>query len=159
MDRTTSHLHQWMQLAIEQARESGVDIPVGCVIIHEGEIVGRGYNLREKTLDPTAHAEIVAIRQAAETLGRWRLSACTLVTTLEPCAMCAEAIIQARVEELVFGAYDLKSGACGSRFNLFTPDRIYPIPNVIGGIDEEICKGLIEEYFKKSVRNSKNGQQ
>lgn len=144
---------QWIQLALQEARQAGQDVPVGCVIVRDGMVVGRGFNRREATSDPTAHAEIIALREAAQQAGTWRLNGCTVYSTLEPCPMCAEAMIQARVSRLVFGAYDSASGAAGSVFNLFIAGRIYPIPEVIGGLCEEECRTLLIEFFQsKSSR-------
>ena len=128
------------------------DVPVGCLILKDGVVLGRAHNEREEKQDPTAHAELIAIRQAAKHLSSWRLSGCTLIVTLEPCAMCAEAIIQSRISTLVFGAYDQRSGACGSAFNLFVSGRSYPLPEIIGGIEEEECERMLADFFK-SVRN------
>lgn len=130
------------------------DVPVGCLILKEGEVLASGHNEREEKQDPTAHAELIAIRAAAKQLSSWRLTGCTLVVTLEPCAMCAEAIIQSRISTVVFGAYDQRSGACGSAFNLFVSGRSYPLPEIIGGIHEEECERVLAEFFK-SVRNSR----
>lgn len=137
----------FMKAALAAALESGADVPVGCVIVSDNETIAEGHNEREATGDPTAHAEIVAIRKAASKLKTWRLSGTTLYTTLEPCPMCAEAIIQARVKRVVFGAYDNVSGALGSKFNLFIPGRIYPVPEVLGGVEEEACRQTLVEYF------------
>lgn len=137
-----------MELAIEQAAGSGKDVPVGCLIVRNGRIIGQGCNQRETTNDPTAHAEIIALRAAAQHLNSWRLQDCSLYTTLEPCPMCAEAVIQARVARLVFGAYDPRSGAAGSAFNLFVKGRIYPLPEVVGGIMEQPCQELLTEFFR-----------
>jgi tRNA(adenine34) deaminase len=137
-----------MKLAVDQARNSGKDVPVGCVVVLNGEVLGSGYNTREATGDPTGHAEIVAMRQAAGKLGTWRLNGCVLYATLEPCAMCAEAMIQSRVSKVCFGAYDPASGAAGSAFNLFIPGRIFPIPEVVGGIMEAECKELLVDFFR-----------
>ncbi len=144
----TSEDFFWLQKAIEEAGRSGTDIPVGAVIVLDSQVLASGCNRREATADPTGHAEIVALRQAAEKLGTWRLTGSALYTTLEPCPMCAEAIIQARVGRLIFGAYDSASGACGSAFNLFIPGRIFPIPEVLGGILEEKCQQLLVEFFR-----------
>lgn len=144
-----------MLQALELAKSSGEDLPVGCLIVRPGlgskdsfEIVSKACNEKEKLQDPTAHAEIQAIRKACEFLGSWRLEKTFLITTLEPCAMCAEAIIQARVEKVIFGAYDEKSGACGSAFNLFQKGRIYPLPEIIGGVEEEPCSKVLLDFFQ-----------
>jgi tRNA(adenine34) deaminase len=141
-----------MKQALAEAELSGDDVPVGCLIVRDQKVVGRGHNQKERTHDPTDHAEIVAIRAAANKLGTWRLNGTTIYTTLEPCPMCAEAIIQARVSRLIFGAYDIQSGACGSAFNLFVSGRIYPIPEVLGGISEEPCKKLLIDFFRKKEK-------
>jgi tRNA(adenine34) deaminase len=137
-----------MKLAVEAAGYSGQDIPVGAILVRGSELLGKGCNTRETSSDPTGHAEIVALRQAAEKLGTWRLAGSTIYTTLEPCPMCAEAIIQARVARVIFGAYDNVSGACGSAFNLFTPGRNLPIPELVGGIMEEQCQQLLVDFFR-----------
>lgn len=153
-------LQDLMKAALDEARrtldngskQSVVDVPVGCLVLKDGQIIGRGHNQREENQDPTAHAELIAIRAAADVLGSWRLSECMLIVTLEPCPMCAEAIIQSRVATLVFGAYDQRAGACGSAFNLFVKGRSYPLPEIIGGIEEAECERLLADFFK-SVRN------
>ncbi|MDB4866090.1 MAG: tadA, partial [Cohnella sp.] len=115
----------WMAEAIRQARlaESLGEVPIGAVIVRGGEIVGSGYNLRETRNDPTAHAEMIAIREASERLGAWRLLGCTLYVTLEPCPMCAGAILQSRVERVVYGASDPKAGCVGTLMDLLQDDR------------------------------------
>lgn len=141
--------------ALTEARLSGVDVPIGCVIVKDGQVIARGHNERESAQDPTNHAEIIAIRRAAQTLGSWRLTGCCVYTTLEPCPMCAEALIQARVERVVFGAYDPMSGACGTVFNLFQEGRIYPIPELLGGVLENECRQIIVDFFRlkpKAIR-------
>jgi tRNA(adenine34) deaminase len=142
-----------MKAAIQEAAKAGSDVPVGCVIILNDEIIASGYNQRESLKDPTAHAEIVAIKQAAALIGDWRLLNTVLYTTLEPCPMCAEAIIQARIPKLIFGAYDNYSGAAGSKFNLFCEGRIYPLPEVIGGIAELKCQKLLTDFFRQHARH------
>jgi tRNA(adenine34) deaminase len=137
-----------MGAALEEALQSGEDVPVGCVLVRDDKILSSAHNLREKTKDPTAHAEIVAIRAATKKLDNWRLEGVTLYTTLEPCPMCAEAILQSRVARVVFGAYDPKSGALGSAFNLYCKGRIYPLPEVIGGIMENQCQTVLKEFFR-----------
>jgi tRNA(adenine34) deaminase len=139
--------NHWMAQAVAEAKLAGIDVPIGCVLVSDNVVIARGHNQKEKTQDPSDHAEIVVLRQAAVARKSWRMNGTTLYTTLEPCPMCAEAIIQARVSRLVFGAYDLKSGAVGSAFNLFIPGRIYPIPEVVGGLAEEECKKLIVDFF------------
>lgn len=137
-----------MELAIEEAQGSQLDVPVGAVVVAAGEVIGKGCNQRERTGDPTAHAEIVALRQAAENRASWRLNGTTLYSTLEPCPMCAEAIIQSRVDRVVFGAYDPASGAAGSAFNLFVSGRIFPLPEVVGGFCEQQCQSLVTGFFR-----------
>lgn len=129
-----------------------VDVPVGCLILKDDQVIARAHNRREETQDPTAHAELLALRAAADYQSSWRLSGCLLIVTLEPCPMCAEAIIQSRISTLVFGAYDQRAGACGSAFNLFVSGRSYPLPEIIGGIEEEECERMLADFFK-SVRS------
>jgi tRNA(adenine34) deaminase len=149
----------WLSDAMTEARQVASDVPVGAVLVLNGEIIGRGHNLREEEGDPTAHAEIVALRAGAKHLGTWRLSGSILYTTLEPCPMCAEAILQARVAKLVFGAYDNKSGAAGSVFNLFCTGRIYPLPEIVGGMCEEECRNLLVEFFRKPEEHPGNASE
>ncbi|CAM6003836.1 unnamed protein product [Sphagnum balticum] len=140
-----------MTIAIEQARACVGDVPVGAVLTLDGEQIAAAHNRKELSLDPTDHAEIIVIRESTKKLGKWRLDGATLYTTLEPCPMCAEAIIQSRVSKLVFGAYDPRSGAAGSVFNLFVSGRPYPIPEMIGGMKEEDCQSLLKEFFRGKV--------
>lgn len=139
---------RYMLAALEEARAclSTGDIPVGCVIERDGEIVGRGRNRREGRHDATAHAEVEAIRDASEKLGTWRLSGCTLYVTLEPCPMCAGAIINARVERVVYGARDAKAGACGSILDLFW-EPFNHRPEVIPGMLADDCAALLRGFF------------
>ncbi|UCD30745.1 MAG: nucleoside deaminase [Planctomycetota bacterium] len=125
------------------------DVPVGAVIVHEGRIIGRGHNQREHLQDPTAHAEMIALTAAANALGSWRLEGCTLYVTLEPCAMCAGAIVLARIERLVLGADDPKAGACGSVFNLVQDDRLNHKVSVERGILAQECGSLLSDFFAK----------
>ena len=146
---TVSH-EQAMQVALEQARlaaEHG-DVPVGAVIVHDGVIIAARHNEREATNDPTAHAEVLALRDAAQHLGRWRLDDCDLVVTLEPCVMCAGALINARVRTLVFGAADLKAGATGSLYNVCTDPRMNHYPAVINGLNSEQSTQLLSIFFE-----------
>lgn len=124
------------------------DVPVGAVVVGPGgEVLGRGRNAREATGDPTAHAEVLALREAAAALGRWRLEDCTLVVTLEPCAMCAGALVLARVPRLVLGAWDPKAGACGSVHDLVRDRRLNHRVEVVGGVLEAECGDLLREFF------------
>ncbi len=139
-----------MRTAIDEARlaVSSGDVPIGALVIDaDGRIVGRGHNRREETGDPTAHAEVLALREAAARLGTWRLEGCTLVVTLEPCAMCAGAIVLARVPRLVLGAWDPKAGATGSVHDLVRDRRLNHRVEVVGGVLEEECGALIREFF------------
>jgi tRNA(adenine34) deaminase len=138
-----------MRLAIEEARRAGAggDIPVGAVVVSDGVIVGAAGNRREATGDPTAHAEILAVRQAAATLGTWRLSDATVYATLEPCPMCAGALVAARVRRLVFGAADPKAGACGSLYNLCADPRLNHELTVVAGVGEAECAALLRDWF------------
>jgi len=139
--------HEWMNCALLEACACKEDVPVGCVIVLEGKIIGRGHNQREAIGDPTAHAELIALREAARIMKGWRLTGTTIYSTLEPCPMCAEAIIQARVARVVYGAFDNLSGAAGSMVNLFQPGRLYPLPQVLGGLEEEACRKLLVDFF------------
>jgi len=139
-----------MQAALSLAKVAADkgDVPVGAIVVNEaGEILGTGQNLREQSNDPTAHAEIIAIRQAAEKIGSWRLDDLTLVVTLEPCAMCAGAILQSRIKRLVFGAWDEKAGAVGSVMDVIRDPRALTKVEVISGIMEKECSEVLSEFF------------
>lgn len=138
----------YMRQALALAREAaaGGDVPVGCVIVRDGEIVGRGRNRREADSDATAHAEVEAIRDACARLGSWRLHRCVLYVTLEPCPMCAGAIVNARIEEVRYGARDEKAGCCGSVLNLFE-ERFNHHPRLYQGPLEEACEEVLREFF------------
>ena len=139
-----------MGLALEQARAAldTADVPIGAVVVGpDGTILGTGRNEREAAGDPTAHAEVVAIREAAAALGEWRLEGCTLVVTLEPCAMCAGAIVLARIPRVVFGAWDEKAGASGSVFEILREPRLNHWVEVFPGVREEECAQLLREFF------------
>jgi tRNA(adenine34) deaminase len=140
-----------MQQAISLAKEAAVkgDVPVGALVVDDaGNVVGQGANLRERDNDPTAHAEIVAIRNAAKKLGNYRLDDLTMVVTLEPCGMCAGAIAQSRIKRLVFGAFDEKAGAVGSVWDLLRDTRAIYNPEVIGGILDEESSLILRNFFK-----------
>jgi len=123
------------------------DVPVGAIAIAGGRVVGRGHNRREVDSDPTAHAELLALREAAEALGRWRLDDVTLIVTLEPCPMCAGALVAGRVKRLVFGAPDPKAGACGSLYNLCVDPRLNHEVAVVGGMQAEAAGALLSDFF------------
>jgi tRNA(adenine34) deaminase len=139
-----------MREALALANRAEPDVPVGAVVLDDsGQTIGRGYNLRVLTDDPVAHAEIVAIREAAAQLGSWRLDGCTLVVTLEPCAMCAGALVQARVARLVFGAYDEEAGAVASLWDVVRDRRLSHRPEVIGGVLADESAALLREFFAR----------
>jgi tRNA(adenine34) deaminase len=139
-----------MGLALEQARLAGDDVPIGAVVVDaDGVVIGRGCNVRERDHDPTGHAEIVALREAAATLGEWRLFGCTLIVTLEPCTMCAGAAVLSRVDRIVFGAYDDKAGAVGSLWDVVRDRRLNHRPEVISGVRAREGVVLLDEFFKK----------
>lgn len=124
------------------------DVPIGAVVLDpSGQVVARARNERELTGDPTAHAEVLALRRAADALGSWRLEGCTLVVTLEPCTMCAGALVLARVGRLVFGAYDPKAGAVASLWDVVRDPRLNHRPEVVGGIEADTCGVLLQEFF------------
>ena len=134
-------------LAEAQLAEAHSDVPIGAVVIHDGTIVGRGHNEREQRQDPTAHAEIIALREAAAALGSWRVLDCTLYVTLEPCAMCAGAIVLARVPAVVFGTRDPKAGAAGSVLDVLAQPQLNHRPDVVGGVLERECGDLLRAFF------------
>jgi tRNA(adenine34) deaminase len=143
---------QLMQQAIEVAKSAGSfdDVPVGALIVNEqGEVLAMGQNLREKDNDPTAHAEIVAIKNAGNKIGNWRFDDLTLVVTLEPCVMCAGAIAQSRMKRLVFGAFDQKAGAVGSIWDVLRDPRALNRPEVVSGVLADQCALLLKDFFNK----------
>jgi tRNA(adenine34) deaminase len=129
------------------------EVPVGAVIVHDDRVLGEGYNQREALNDPTAHAEMIAITQAAENLGSWRLLDCTLYVTLEPCPMCAGAIVLARLPTVVYGAADPKAGACHSLYRLTDDARLNHRAAVIGGVLEAECRRLLQDFFAQRRGN------
>jgi len=142
-----------MRAALHEARVALAtdDVPVGAVVLDAaGVIIGRGRNEREKYHDPTAHAEVVALREAAAARGDWQLRGCTLVVTLEPCVLCAGAILAARIDRVVFGAWDAKAGAAGSVVDLLRERRLpHRVAEVVGGVDEQECASLLAEFFSQ----------
>lgn len=137
-------MREALRLAERAARRD--EVPVGAVIVRDGKIIARGYNLREGRRSPLAHAEILAISRAAKRLRGWRLSGCTLYVTLEPCPMCAGAIVNARVDAVVFGAYDPKAGAMGTIYNL-AEGKLNHMPHVTGGVLRDECAAILKQYF------------
>ena len=155
MDNLDNNILNFDERFMEQAIKESLkafehdEVPVGCVIVHDGIIIGRGYNRVESLQDPTAHAEILAITSAAENLQSWRLADCTIYCTLEPCAMCAGALVLARVDRLVFGAYDPKFGACGSIYNIVQDSRLNHRIATSSGVLGDQCATIMQEFFKK----------
>ena len=145
-------LHQdWMRLALRQAQmafEQG-EVPIGAVIVHNGQVIAAAHNEREQNNDPTAHAEVLVIQRAAKVLGSWRLTDATLYVTLEPCPMCAGAIMQSRIKQLVYGAMDLKGGATGSVMNVLDYTLWNHRVDVVAGVLEDECKDILKSFFKR----------
>jgi tRNA(adenine34) deaminase len=139
-----------MQEALQEARQAlqTDDVPVGAVVVVDGRVIGRGRNSREALADPTAHAEVVALRDAAQRLGNWRLTTATLYVTLEPCIMCVGAAVLSRIERLVFGCRDPKAGACGSQFDLLGTGRLNHTFPVVVGVCQHETSALLSEFFQ-----------
>ena len=139
-------------MALREAEIAGgrKEVPVGAVVVHEGKVIGKGSNQVEMLHDPTAHAEILAITAAAASLGSWRLERCALYVTLEPCPMCAGAIVLARIPKLVFGAYDPKAGACATLYTITNDPRLNHRVQTSGGVLEEKCGALLQNFFTKA---------
>ena len=142
---------KWMKAAFREAEKAFEqdEVPIGAVVVQNGRIIGRGYNQRESLIDPTAHAEIIAITSAANTIKDWRLKDCQLYVTKEPCPMCAGALVNARINMVIFGMYDEKEGCCGSLYQLCRDNRFKHQLTVKGGIMEDACTLIIQEFFKK----------
>ncbi|CAB4938282.1 unannotated protein [freshwater metagenome] len=140
---------RWMDEALLEARAALVhdDVPIGAVVVHDGRVIGRGHNERERLSDPTAHAEVLALREASAHLGSWRVLDSTLYVTLEPCAMCAGAIVLSRIPRVVFGAPDPKAGAAGSVLDVLADPRLNHRPEVLGGVAEQECADLLRGFF------------
>lgn len=141
---------KFMLEALKEAKKSELldEVPVGAIIVKDNKIIARGHNLREKSVDPTCHAEIVAIRKACKKLNSWRLEDCTIYVTIEPCSMCAGTLLWTRIKKIVYGAKDLKGGALGSSYNLFDVKNINHHPEVVGGVLEEKCSSIISSFFR-----------
>ena len=152
---------RFMRLAIEQAQiaEEHGDVPIGAIIVYENQIIGRAYNQREQLNDPTAHAEIIALTQAAAFLESWRLHGCTIYVTLEPCPMCAGALVLARLDRLVYGCDDPKTGAVKSLYTITTDERLNHRLEVISDVLEEPCRQQLQQFFARRRQENKNNQQ
>ena len=139
----------WMGIALREAKKAGDrgEIPIGAVVVKDGVVVGKGYNLREGKHDPVAHAEIIAIRQASRKLGNWRLTGTRLYVTLEPCLMCMGAILLARIDTVVFGCYDPKGGAAGSLYDLSDDARLNHRVSLVAGVREADCSAILSGFF------------
>lgn len=142
---------EFMRVAVEEAGAAlaSKDVPVGALVVKDGKIIARAHNEKELRQDPSAHAEVLAIQRAAQALGTWYLDDCTLYVTLEPCVMCAGAIINSRIKRLVFGAYDFRFGCCGTLYNLPTDTRFNHRAEVEGGILADECAQMLKDFFKK----------
>ena len=151
----TTH-ERWMEFALNEARTafSKNEVPVGAVVVHGGAVIGRGFNQIEMMNDPTAHAEMIALTAAASSLESKWLKGCTLYVTLEPCPMCAGAIVLSRIPSVVFGCYDPKMGACGTLYSITDDDRLNHRVHTIGGVLDAQCGELLKEFFrKKRIKN------
>ena len=140
---------RWMRFALDQAQRAFDldEVPVGAVVVYKDRIIGEGFNQREALNDPTAHAEMIAITQASTVLESWRLLGCTLYVTLEPCPMCAGAIVQSRIPNIVYGTTDPKGGACHTLFQITDDERLNHRANVIAGVMQAECKAILQEFF------------
>lgn len=160
-------MEKFMRAALDEAAEAGRlgEIPIGAVVVRNGEIIASAHNLTETLKDPTAHAEILAVRKAAKVLGGWRLIGCDMYVTIEPCCMCAGALVWSRIENLYIGAMDPKAGACGSVFNIVRNDRLNHRIDVHTGIMEEECRRVVRDFFsglrekKKLNRRKKDNEE
>jgi tRNA(adenine34) deaminase len=146
---------QFMHMALQQAALAPAvgEVPIAAVLVHDGHVLASAHNDREASQDPTAHAEMIVIRKAAEQLRMWRLTDTTLYVTLEPCAMCAGAIVQSRIARLVFGAWDPKAGACGSIFDIPAERRLNHRVEVLGGLLEQESQALLQHFFRSKRRH------
>lgn len=158
---TKEEKEKYMKLAFEQAQfaQKQNEVPIGAVIVdEEGKVIGTGYNRRELDQDATQHAEIIAIKQACQNLDSWRLNNCSLFVTLEPCAMCAGAIINSRIANVFYGAFDPKAGAAGSVVNLFEVEKFNHHPNVYGGLFKPQAADLLKKFFKTIRQQQKQNK-
>lgn len=151
----------FMAMALQEAMKAEAlgEVPIGAILVREGVVIGKGYNLRETSKDPTAHAELIALRAASAKLGGWRLMGSTLYVTLEPCPMCAGAIVQSRVEKVVFGVSDPKAGCAGTLMNLLQEDRFNHQVEVDSGILAEECSDILKSFFRQLREKKKHTKQ
>jgi tRNA(adenine34) deaminase len=150
---------QWMELALREAAKAASlgEVPVGAVVVREGKVIGRGHNRREIDGDPLAHAEVLALGEAAAVTEGWRLVGATLYVTLEPCPMCAGALVNSRIDRLVFGAWDPKAGYCGTLGNIPGDSRLNHQVEIVGGVMEEECAAILKSFFAKLRRGGPAG--
>ena len=157
LDRMMKPDRKWMQKAFREAERAydADEVPVGAVVVKDQQIIGRGHNMVEQLNDPTAHAEIIAITAACETLGQKFLTGCTLYVTLEPCPMCAGAIVHARLNRLVFGAFDEKAGASSTLYNIVQDKRLNHQVEVVSGLDSERAGGILRDFFRQKRESAR----
>lgn len=148
---------EYMQLALAEARKAAElgEIPIGAVLVHEGQVIAAAHNLRETNQDATAHAEILVIREACAKLGRWRLSGCQLYVTVEPCPMCSGGIVNSRIDKVVYGCPDVKAGGAESIFNIITNPNLNHCAEVRSGVLEEECAGVMRAFFQRRRKENK----
>ncbi|MBI5683256.1 MAG: nucleoside deaminase [Deltaproteobacteria bacterium] len=151
--------NKFMSLALKEAEKAKKkeEVPIGCVVVHNNKVIAKGHNLRETKNDPTLHAEIIAIKKASRKLGAWRLTGVTVYATVEPCLMCIGALVLARVNKLVFGAYDKKAGACGSIYDISKDGRLNHRIEVISGVMEKECRNIMRAFFRE-LRNERKAR-
>ena len=156
-DVSTTEHDRWMDVALAEAEEAVAkgDVPVGAIVVHEGRVIGRGHNLREVEQDPTAHAEMIAIRQAARELGSWRLEGCTVYVTLEPCPMCSGAMVLSRIHRCVYGASDPKGGFLGTLADLSAFEGLNHRFEVVAGVKAQVCSERLSGFFRELRRRKK----
>jgi tRNA(adenine34) deaminase len=156
----TQQDENFMKLAIDQAKiaEENGDVPIGAVIVHKNQIIAKAYNQREQLQDPTAHAEIIALTQAATALENWHLNGCTMYVTLEPCPMCAGALVLSRMDKLVYGCDDPKTGAVKSLYNITTDDRLNHRLEVVSGVLADECAEMLRKFFLHRRKKNKSNQ-
>jgi tRNA(adenine34) deaminase len=149
LDLTPHYRHMKEAISLAKQAELIDEVPIGAVVVKEGQVIGRGYNRREIDKSPFGHAEIMAITEASHYLNAWRLEGCQLYVTLEPCPMCAGAIVQSRIEQLIYGAEDPKSGYAGSLHNTLQDERLNHQTEIISGVFKEECQALLKDFFRK----------